>query len=146
MRDIGQAVGRAIPFASLLGIQLRERSAGHVVLELPLREELMNSAGTAHGGVLMTLLDVAMSVAARTAAPDVYFAVTMEMKTTFIATCSGLLVAEARCIHAARSVAFSEGEVREDASGRLVARASGTFMLRRERAGGESASQPSQDS
>jgi uncharacterized protein (TIGR00369 family) len=133
MSDIGQAIGRPIPFASLLGIALRTRSPGHVILELELREELMNSAGTAHGGVLMTLADVAMSVAARTAAPDVCFAVTMEMKTSFIATCSGLLVAEARCVHAARSVAFSEAEVREEASGKLVARASGTFMLRRER-------------
>jgi uncharacterized protein (TIGR00369 family) len=137
--DVGEAVGRPIPFASLVGIPLRSRAAGHVVLELPLREELMNSADTAHGGVLMTLLDVAMSIAARSATPDAYFAVTMEMKTSFLAPCSGLLVAEARCIKAARSVAFAEGEVREDASGKLVARASGTFMLRRERAGGEPA-------
>ena len=137
MRDIGQAVGRPIPFASLLGIALRTRSPGHVVLELQLREELTNSADTAHGGVIMTLADVAMSVAARSASPDVNFAVTMEMKTSFIATCSGLIVAEARCLHAARTVAFSEAEVREDATGKLVARASGTFMLRRERPAGE---------
>jgi uncharacterized protein (TIGR00369 family) len=135
MQDIGQAIGRPIPFASLLGIRLRTRSPGHVVLELELREELTNSADTAHGGVLMTLADVAMSVAARTASPDVSFAITMEMKTSFIATCSGLLVAQARCLHAARTVAFCEAEVREDASGKLVARASGTFMLRRERPG-----------
>ena len=127
MQDIGQAIGRPIPFASLLGIRLRTRSPGHVVLELELREELTNSADTAHGGVLMTLADVAMSVAARTASPDVSFAITMEMKTSFIATCSGLLVAQARCLHAARTVAFCEAEVREDASG--------TFMLRRERPG-----------
>ena len=130
--DVGEAVGRPIPFASLLGIRLRTREPGHVVLELDLREALMNSAGTAHGGVLMTLLDVAMSIAARSARPDTTFAVTMEMKTSFIAPCSGLLVAEARCLHAARIVAFAEGEVREEAAGKLVARASGTFMLRRE--------------
>lgn len=132
--DVGKAVGRPIPFASLLGIRLRTRETGHVVLELDLRDELMNSAGTAHGGVLMTLLDVAMSIASRTARPDTTFAVTMEMKTSFIAPCSGLLVAEARCVHAARSVAFAEGEVREEGSGKLVARASGTFMLKREAA------------
>lgn len=133
--DVGEAVGRPIPFASLIGIRLRTREPGHVVLELDLREDLMNSAGTAHGGVLMTLLDVAMSIAARSARPETTFAITMEMKTSFIAPCSGLLVAEARCVHAARSVAFSEGEVREDASAKLVARASGTFMLKREPAG-----------
>ena len=87
--DVGEAVGRPIPFASLLGIRLRTREPGHVLLELDLREALMNSAGTAHGGVLMTLLDVAMSIAARSARPDTTFAVTMEMKTSFIAPARG---------------------------------------------------------
>jgi len=44
------------------------------------------------------------------------------------------LVAEGRCIHFGRSVAFCEGEAR-DAGGKVVARASGTFMVRRARGG-----------
>ena len=39
-------------------------------------------------------------------------------------------MAEARCLRAGRSLAFSEGEVR-DAEGSLVAKALGTFKLRR---------------
>ena len=44
------------------------------------------------------------------------------------------LVAEGRCIHFGKSVAFCEGEAR-DAGGRVVARASGTFLVRRARGG-----------
>lgn len=136
MEDVGKAVGRPIPFASHLGIRLRTRGEGHATLEADLRPELMNSWESAHGGVIMTLLDIAMAVAARSADPKAAGAVTVEMKTSFIGTCQGVLVAHGRCIHLGRSVAFCEGEAR-DAAGKLVARASGTFMVRRERGGGE---------
>jgi acyl-coenzyme A thioesterase PaaI-like protein len=39
-------------------------------------------------------------------------------------------VGEARCLRAGRSLAFCEGEIR-DAAGELVAKAVGTFKLRR---------------
>ena len=132
--DIGQAVGRHIPFASHLGIRLRSRGEGRAILEVELTPELMNSWESAHGGVIMTLLDVAMAVAARTMDPRAVGAITVEMKTSFIGTCSGTLVAEGRCIHLGKSVAFCEGEAR-DAAGTVVAKASGTFMVRRERGG-----------
>ena len=136
MEDVGKAVGRPIPFATHLGIRLRARGEGHAIVEADLRPELMNTWESAHGGVIMTLLDIAMAMAARSADPKAVGAVTVEMKTSFIATCQGLLVAHGRCIHRGRSVAFCEGEAR-DAAGKLVARASGTFMVRRERDGGQ---------
>ena len=135
-QDIGEALGRPIPYASLLGIRLRSRGAGRAELEMDLRPELMNSWDAAHGGVLMTLLDIAMAVAARSADPQALGAITVEMKTTFIGPCRGTLVAEGVCIHAGNSVSFCEGEAR-DAGGRVVARASGTFMVRRGRPAAE---------
>jgi uncharacterized protein (TIGR00369 family) len=134
--DLGEALGRKIPYASLLGIRLRSRGEGRAELELDLRPELMNSWDSAHGGVLMTLLDIAMAVAARSADPQALGAVTVEMKTTFIGPCRGTLVAEGVCIHSGNSVSFCEGEAR-DATGRVVARASGTFMVRRGRPAAE---------
>ena len=132
--DVGQAIGLHIPFVSHLGIRLRSQGAGRALLELELLPEHMNSWESAHGGVVMTLLDVAMAVAARTMDPKAAGAITVEMKTSFIATCQGTLVAEGRCIHFGKSVAFCEGEAR-DPSGKVVAKASGTFMVRRERGG-----------
>ena len=132
--DLSQALGRRIPYADLLGIRLRSRGEGVAVLELTLRPELMNSWESAHGGVIMTLLDIAMAVAARSADPKALGAITVEMKTSFIGPSQDILVAEGRCIHFGKSIAFCEGEAR-DAGGKLVAKASGTFMVRRERGG-----------
>jgi uncharacterized protein (TIGR00369 family) len=135
--DLGKALGRNIPYASLLGIALRSRGDGRAELELTLRPELMNSWDSAHGGVIMTLLDIAMAVAARSADPKALGAITVEMKTTFIGPSRGTLVAAGVCIYSGSSVSFCEGEVRDE-SGRVVARASGTFMVRRGRPAAES--------
>ena len=128
--DIGKALGRHIPFASLLGIHMVEHGGGRAVLEVDLVPELLNSFGSAHGGVIMTVLDIAMAVAARTKDPKAVGAITVEMKTSFLATGHGKLTVEGKCIQFGKSVAFCEGEAR-GADGALVARASGTFMVRR---------------
>lgn len=132
--DVGQALGRPIPYATLLGIRMRSQSEDRVELEMHLRPELMNSWDTVHGGVIMTLLDIAMAIAARNMDPKAAGAITVEMKTSFIGPCQEILMAEGRCIHFGKSIAFCEGEAR-DASGKVVAKASGTFMVRRERGG-----------
>ena len=132
--ELAQALGRTIPFASHLGIRLKEKGGGHAVLELDLRPELMNSYEAAHGGVVMTLLDVAMALAARTLDATANGAITVEMKASFIGTGQGTLIAEGRCLHLGRQVAFCEGDARNKA-GKLVAKASGTFMLRHDRRG-----------
>jgi len=130
--EITQALGRSIPFASHLGIKVREKGDGRAVLEIDLRPELMNSYEAAHGGVVMALLDVAMAVAARTLDATANGAITVEMKTSFVSTGQGMLAAEGRCIHLGRHVAFCEGDA-HDAAGKLIAKASGTFMLRHDR-------------
>jgi len=129
---IAQALGRDIPFATHLGINLREKGGGRAVLELDVRSELTNSYQAAHGGVLMTLLDVAMAVAARSLDATANGAITVEMKASFIGAGQGRLTAEGRCLHRGRQVAFCEGDVL-DGTGKLVAKASGTFMLRHDR-------------
>jgi uncharacterized protein (TIGR00369 family) len=128
--DLEKALGRSIPFAQHLGIRLREKGGGRAVLELELRPELMNSFNAAHGGVVMTLLDLAMAIAARTTDETAVGAITVEMKTSFIAVGKGTLVAEGKCLHHGSSVSFCESEAK-DQSGRTIARATGTFMLRK---------------
>ena len=127
--DISEAMGRTIPFASHLGIELLEKGDGRARLQLVLRPELMNSFEAAHGGVVMTLLDIAMAVAARTRDPESVGAITIEMKSSFISTGSGTLTADGVCLHLGKSVAFCEARV-HSSDGRLAATASGTFMLR----------------
>jgi uncharacterized protein (TIGR00369 family) len=95
---------------------------------------LLNSWDAAHGGVVMSLADVALAVAARTMDASAKGAVTVAMSLTFIGAGQDRLVAEARCLRYGASLAFCEGEIR-DRKGALVAKAVGTFKMRRGKAG-----------
>jgi uncharacterized protein (TIGR00369 family) len=119
-----------IPFVEMLGFELVSFDAGQAEIALTLRDELTNSWSVAHGGVLMTLLDVAMASAARSpnqpgikASPGV---VTIEMKTTFMRPGLGRIVARGQLVHRTASMAFCESSV-FDAAGVIVAQATGTF-------------------
>jgi len=129
--DLDKHLGRVVPFANLLGLRLVELKEGLARFELDLRPELMNSFNAAHGGVLMTLMDVAMAYAAKSMDFQAVGAITVEMKTTFITVAKGRLLAEGRCVHHGTTVSLCEGEI-TDAGGRTIARASGTFMVRKE--------------
>jgi len=125
----------------MLGVRLAHQEPGRAVLELDTRRELLNSWNVAHGGVVMTLADIALAVAARSSDSTAKGAMTVELKVSFIGPGVGKLIAEGRCMHSGRSLAFCEGEVR-DATGKLVAKAVGTFMLRRSRDTGDDAIDP----
>ena len=124
-----------IPFVETLGMQLWRFDGGHAEVSLDVRPDQLNSWQVAHGGVLMTLLDVAMAHAARSmrgesehGAPGI---VTIEMKTSFLRPAHGRLVAFGTLLHGGGSTAFCEGSVR-DASGALCAHATGTFKYLRD--------------
>ena len=121
-----------IPFVQALGMQLWRFDSGVAEVSLDLRPEMHNSWAVAHGGVLMTLLDVVMAHAARSVrdaaelgAPGI---VTVEMKTSFMRPATGRLMATGRLLHGTRGMAFCEGSV-HDAGGVLCAHATGTFKL-----------------
>lgn len=130
--EISRALGRKIPFATHLGIQLVENGGGRTVLMLEVRPELMNRFEVAHGGVVMTLLDVAMAIATHSLDPEADGVITVEMKTSFIGAATGTVTVEGRCLHLGKSVAFCEGRAL-GADGKLCATASGTFMVRHKR-------------
>ncbi len=131
-----------IPFVKHLGIELLRHEAGEAELAVTLKEELCNSWQVAHGGMLMTLLDVAMAHAARepqsVAENSVPVddnergrgVVTVEMKTSFLRPGLGRLVARSRLLQATASLAFCEASV-NDENGALVAHATGTFKYLR---------------
>ena len=123
---------RHIPFVEELGVQLWQFGSGTAELRLPVQAVQLNSHGIAHGGVLMTLLDVAMAHAARSGyagadgGVDDPGVVTVEMKTTFMRPTRGTLIARGKLLHQTRSFAFTEGGIYDDA-GHLHAHATGTF-------------------
>jgi uncharacterized protein (TIGR00369 family) len=123
-----------IPFVQALGMQLWRFDSGVAEVSLEVRPEMRNSWDVAHGGVVMTLLDVVMAHAARSVrdaadhgAPGI---VTVEMKTSFMRPSVGRLMATGHLLHGTKSMAFCEGSV-HDGSGALCAHATGTFRLLR---------------
>lgn len=118
----GTIFGAHIPFVTFCGIEAIAVCEGRTRLRLALRPEHANNLGIAHGGVICTLLDVALGTAARLRAGRPV--VTLDMQTRFLSPGRGVLSAEGRVTRAGRSLIFCEAEIR-DADGELVASATG---------------------
>jgi len=124
-----------VPFINDLGIEFISAAAGRATVALDLKPRHLNSWSVAHGGVLMTLLDVAMAVAGRSLDPEAGGGVTVEMKTSFLqpAKAGARLTANGHAFHRSTTMAFCDGEVR-DAHDKLIAKAMGTFKYHRKKA------------
>jgi uncharacterized protein (TIGR00369 family) len=121
---------KKIPFVSHLKILTDALGEGTARLSLPVEAHLKNSLGTVHGGVIVSLLDVALCTAARTLHPDSIGVVTIDLSTSFIGGGSGeRLLAEARVLKDGRSMSFVEGEAKNP-DGSLVAKAIATVRVR----------------
>jgi uncharacterized protein (TIGR00369 family) len=127
---LSELIGRPVPFAEFLGIRIASLEPGAARLQLTLRPELLNSHHGAHGGVIMALADVALAVAAIARDGTAKGAYTVDLSVSFLGPAQGTLLAEGRCLRLGKSLAFSEGEVRDE-QGELVAKAIGTFKLKR---------------
>ena len=114
-----------IPFVRHLGFRLVKFQDGESRIEYDLQPEHHNTFQVAHGGLVMTLLDVTMATAARSLEPDMGV-VTIEMKTSFMMPSRGAMAAEGRLMHRTATMAFVEAAVRDEA-GRACAHATGTF-------------------
>ena len=123
--------GVDIPFVHHLGFELMLFEGGHSQIDYEPKPEHLNSFQVTHGGAVMTLLDVAMAVAARSVQPE-SGVVTIEMKTSFMQPSVGKLSAKGRLMHRTLSMAFTEATL-YDASNRACAHATGTFKYVRSR-------------
>jgi len=117
--------GVEIPFVHHLGFELVFMQDGRSELRYLPQREHMNSFLVTHGGAIMTLLDVTMATAARSVDLDIGV-VTIEMKTSFMQPCKGLLTGKGRLMHRTKSMAFTEGTIFDEA-GNACAHATGTF-------------------
>jgi uncharacterized protein (TIGR00369 family) len=119
-----------VPFVESLGLELHGYGDGHAELRVDLDEAHLNAWDVAHGGVVMTLLDVAMAMAARSGTGHTGGVATIEMKTSFLRPAEHQLRAVAKVLHRTSTLAFCEGSLFDD-EGRLCASASGTFKVLR---------------
>ena len=128
---------KRIPYIQHLQMRTEALGKGTARLSVPVEPHLTNSLGTVHGGVIMSLLDVALCTAARTLHPDSIGVVTIDLSTSFIGGGSGnTLVADARVLKDGRTMSFVEAEAK-NADGSLVAKAIATVRVRLKKSGSD---------
>jgi uncharacterized protein (TIGR00369 family) len=117
--------GVNIPFVHHLGFELVRFGDGESEIHYDPKPEHLNSFAVVHGGACMTLLDVAMAVAARSIDKQMGV-VTIEMKTSFMQPARGKLSGKGRLMHRTATMGFTDATI-YDADGKPCAHATGTF-------------------
>lgn len=117
------------PIADFMGFKVVRAEKGRIVIEMTTREEMFNSVGAVQGGMVTTIADASMGMAAVTLLDDVHTAATVELKINFIRA-PGLakLTATGRIVHQGRKLMMAEADVVND-EGKLIAKASSTLMV-----------------
>ena len=116
------------PFVSFLGIEIISVEKGRVEARMPIREEVKQYCGAAHGGALAALGDTIAGIAAYSMTPIENDVLTAEMKTSFLRPAFGVeLKAIGYVIKPGRNIHFAECEIY--AENKLVAKFSGTFSV-----------------
>ena len=119
------------PIGETLDFHLVEAEPGRAVFAGTPEFRHYNPIGTVHGGFAATLLDSALACAIATTMKKGDVWTTLELKLNYVramTTETGVVRAEGRVIHRGRSVATSEGDIK-DAAGRLYAHATTTCMI-----------------
>lgn len=119
------------PFAKLLDVRLvEEANDGSVTVAIDVREDHLRAGGIVHGGVMMTMLDVAMAASVGRTLKEGESTVSVNINTDFLRPAArGRLLAKGRLERRGATMAFPVGELR-DGEGNLVARATGVWAIR----------------
>lgn len=117
-------------FAKLVGLEVLEIAPGFARVRMPLREELHNGLGIAHGGAIFTLADMAFAVASNSHGT---VAVGVNTSMTYVAAAAtGTLTAEA--VEASRGRKLATYTIRvTDEAGTLIALMQGTVYRKDQR-------------
>jgi len=119
------------PICETLGFHLAEASQGFACFEGLPEQRHYNPIGTVNGGYAATLLDSALGCAIFTTLEKGEAWTTLELKLNMvrpIVESTGLLRAEGRIIHRGRTIATSDGTLK-DSAGKLYAHATTTCMI-----------------
>jgi uncharacterized protein (TIGR00369 family) len=115
-----------VPFMQLLDVRREFSERGRARLVIDERPEIGNVIGAVHGGVVATLLDVAMASAAVSMFDFERTAITLHLDTSFLEPGRGRLTADGEVVSHDDSVAWCRAAV-TDARGHTIAQGQGTF-------------------
>ena len=113
---------RLCGFTSYCGIVFDDLQSDRCLISCPLRPELLNPLGTAHGGAIATILDVAAGLTALQADDWARQVVTQNCDIHYLRPASGeRLWAEGRLIRKGRHVCVVQADCYSSADGRPCA-------------------------
>ena len=108
-----------------IGFEFLKGEEGSAEIALNFSPDLTNVAGTLHGGIMMTMLDNTMGIAAYTLGFDLVM--TIQMETRFVRpVLEGRLIASAKTIDRTKSTAIIEGRIYDEQQ-QLIAMCTSTF-------------------
>ncbi|MEM0479569.1 MAG: PaaI family thioesterase [Pyrobaculum sp.] len=127
---LNQIIQTSEPVVAYLGFRIVELGEGWACGELPGGERAQRVGGILHGGVISLVLDETMGAAVLTV-NDGVDQVTVELKINFLEPgVAGPFRVCGRVLRRGKTLVVAEGEVK-DAEGRIVAKAIGTWYIKR---------------
>jgi uncharacterized protein (TIGR00369 family) len=104
--ELTRRIRQATPFLETLGVEVVSAGDDQAVMRLPLRHELTQDVGFAHGGVVGALADLSANMAWRPPS------LTIEYKINFLRGAKGKeLIARARVLRKGSTVTVSQSEI-----------------------------------
>ena len=115
-------------FGAVMAVENQTAEDGRARLELEATDRHLNRAGTVHGGVLATLVDMAMGQALRSSTGDNDVPATSQLTVTYLRPGKpGRLVVDAQVRKQGENLSVCEADVEQD--GRAVVHAIATFAV-----------------
>ena len=120
-------------FEKYLGVEFEKYEDGYCEISLEVKDHHLNIGGTAHGGIINALCDIALSGAVTCNYIDkAETVVTMQMNVNFLRP--GLngdkLIAYGEVVKRGRTIYYVEGGVKNQ-DGKLLARATGDWYVKK---------------
>lgn len=116
------------PIWEFLRSRIIEAENGESIVEMPINDEIKQMYGTVHGGMIGTLIDMAMASAVTSLMSNEENAVTVDLSVHYLSGAKeGTLIGKGRVIKKGRKMAFLEADVWNE--NRLVAKGTASFMI-----------------
>ena len=123
-------------FMRVLGLSIERADEAEALVRMDVPAGLMSPFGAVHGGVVASLLDTALAIAIHRHLQPADRIATHNLNVTYVAfSHERVLLCRTRVVSLRTAVAHAEGEVVTEA-GTLIAKALGTFGVRRAQAPG----------
>ena len=115
-------------FTELVGTEVSSAEEGHAMVSLQAEERHLNPSGTVHGGVISTLIDVAMAEALNTVTEEDEQPFTIQITVNYMKPGKpGMLTSTGQVRKGGEQITIVEAEVVQEDDEETVALATGTY-------------------